>query len=98
MKQIGVRLKDRSYSVVIGRRLLSRVGSFLRRLNVGSKVMIVSNRHVAKRCGFLKPMERSLAASGYQSFYHELPHGNEKDKSEESLSELWKSIVRAGLD
>ena len=98
MKQIRVSLKERSYDILIGRGILRRIGSFLRRLTVGEKVMVVSNREVARHFGFLKPVRKSLAHSGFRVSDYELPFGNERDKSEKVLSRIWRCMIRSGLD
>jgi len=98
MKKIKVNLKNRSYDILVGRGLLRQTGKFLKSLSAGRKVFIISNRKIAKSAGFLKPLTVSLVKSGFQVIYHELPHGNEKDKSEAELLKLWKSMSQAGLD
>lgn len=98
MKTIKVNLKNRSYNILVGRGLLRQAGKFLKKLSAGRKVLVVSNQKIAKSAGFLKPLSAALTKSGFQVIYHELPHGNEKDKSEAELLKLWKSMSRSGLD
>lgn len=98
MKKVKVHLKESSYEVLIGRNLLKRTGLFLRRLRVGSRVMVVANRDIVAQTPFLKIVRKSLLDSGFRYSFHELKHGTERDKSEAGLSELWKSMTRAELD
>lgn len=98
MKKIKVNLQNRSYDIVIGRGLIRQAGQFLKSIAAGRKVFVVSNRKIAKSAGILKLLSASLKKSGFQVIYHELPNGNEKDKSEIELLKLWKSMARAGLD
>ena len=96
MKKIPVRLGDRSYSIIVGRNLLSSLGRFLKPLQLGSKVLIVSNKKVAGY--FLKTVSRSLAQSGFKVSHYLLSHGNERDKSEQELLKLWQAMARIPLD
>ncbi len=98
MKRISVSLKHRSYDILVGRGILSEAGKKLKALGVGQKVLIVSNRRVAREAGFLSKLAKSLAASGFKWFYHELRFGDERDKSEKELLKLWAHMVRIGLD
>ena len=96
MKKITVHLGNRSYPIVIGRKLLPKVGSLLKPLKLGQKVLIVSNRKVASR--FLVPVSKSLNRSGYEVFSYLLSHGDERDKSEKELSKLWARMAQVSLD
>lgn len=96
MRRIIVPLKDRSYAVVIGRHLLPRMGRLLQPLRLGPKVLIVTNRQVARY--FLSPVRRSLIGAGFQIHSCLLPYGDERDKSEKTLFNLWKKMVSLGLD
>lgn len=97
MKIIRLPLKDRSYAIVIGRNLLSSTAKLIRPLGLGKKIFIVTNQRI-KRLGFLTPVLRPLRASGYEITVHTLKHGNEKDKSPESLLGLWRHMARSRLE
>ncbi len=96
MKKITVRLKNRPYPVIVGKHLLARMGNLLKPLRLGSKVFIVSNRKVAGY--FLKEVRRSLTRSGFEVHSHLLPHGNERDKSDKTLFDLWKKMAAVRLE
>ena len=96
MKKITVRLGARSYQIVVGRGLLSRLGTLLKPLKLGPKILIVSNEQVAKR--FLPVVRRSLHRVGFKVEAYLLPYGNEQDKSQRVLIALWKRLARIGLD
>ena len=96
MRKITVHLKNRSYPIVIGRRLLPSLGHLLKPLGLGRKILIVSNRKVARR--FLAPVSKTLVQSGFQAFSYLLPHGDERDKSERELSRLWTRMAQIPLD
>lgn len=97
MKTIHLHLKERSYSILIGRNLLSPLGRFLKPLKLGSKILIVSNRRVAGL--FLTRVRASLARAGYEVVApYFLPRGDERDKSEKVLSGLWNHMVKNRLE
>ncbi len=97
MKKIPVRLKDRSYSILIGKNLLPSIGKLLKRLKLGRKILIVSNARVAKL--FLAPVRSSLFRAGFDMVPpYFLKHGNERDKSKESLLQLWEHMAQVGLE
>ena len=96
MKRITVHLGKRSYDILIGRGLLRSLGRFVKPLGLGSKVLIVSNRRVARF--FLPAVSRSLAGSGFRVYSYLLPHGDERDKSERELAKLWAQMAQIGLD
>ncbi|MBI4115556.1 MAG: 3-dehydroquinate synthase [Candidatus Omnitrophica bacterium] len=96
MKKITLHLHGRSYSIVIGKNLLSSIGNLLKPLGLGSKILIVSNKRVAAY--FLRPVQNSLRRAGFEVSIHLLPYGDEKDKSESQLIRLWKAMAEAGLE
>ena len=96
MKRIQIRLKNKGYSVLIGRGLLARVGGLCRPLGVGKKVLIVSNRRVARY--YLRPVSKSLARAGFQVFSYLLPYGDERDKSGSVFLKLWRYMAQIPLE
>lgn len=96
MKRITLRLKNRSYPILIGRGLVGQIGQCLRPLGLGRKMLVVSNRKVAKL--HLEPVISSLRAGGFDVAWHFLPHGDERDKSERTLIGIWEAMAKAGLD
>ncbi len=96
MKTIPVRLGERSYSVLLGKNMLSSLGRFLKPLKLGSKILVVSNRKVAGLFGMR--VRAVLARAGYQVSFYLLPYGDERDKSEKVLSGLWNHMAKIGLE
>ena len=97
MKTIRLKLEERSYSILIGRNLISSLGRLLKPLKLGSKILVVSNRRVASL--FLARVRISLARGGYEVVApHLLPYGDERDKSEKVLSGIWNHMVKTRLD
>lgn len=96
MKKIVIRLKERSYPILIGKGLLSSLGRLLKTLEVGPKVLVVSNKKVARR--FYQTVQGSLRRFGFQTSLFTLSYGDERDKSEKILTKLWEAMSRAKLD
>ena len=98
MKKITVRLKNRSYPILIGNHLIGQLGRLLKPLKLGSKILIVSNLRIKKRFSRFRPLISSLKKSGFQVYGHLLSHGNESDKSTLQLDRLWKKMAQIPLD
>lgn len=62
MRKVRVRLKERSYDILIGPGLLKKAGALFRRLNIGTHALILTNKRLFKLYG--KALERSLKDSG----------------------------------
>lgn len=98
MKSVKVSLGKRSYPILIGKGLLRRLGFFLSQIQVGKKVLVVANRQVAEKIGFLKVVKKSVLSAGFSFNFYKLPYGTERDKSKEGLFRLWHAMGKAGLD
>ena len=96
MKKINVCLSGRPYSIVIGRDLLARAGRLMRPLKAGKKILIVTNRKVARH--YLKPLSSALVKAGYDVSSHRLPYGDERDKSAAVLAVLWRRMAGVPLE
>src|SRR5258705_10982567 len=73
MRTVKVALGDRSYSIRIGRNLLSRLGAECRRLGLGNRCAIISDRNVAPR--YAAVARRALSAAGFESVLVTVPAG-----------------------
>ncbi|MBI3999955.1 MAG: 3-dehydroquinate synthase [Candidatus Omnitrophica bacterium] len=98
MKKITVHLGNRSYPILIGKGLLAKVGSLLKPLKLGSKILIVSNDRVADRFLGDRKFTKSLRGSGFEVFQHNLKYGYEPDKFAGELNKLWEHMSRIPLD
>jgi len=96
MKKIKLRCDTANYEILIGRGLLASIGRRMKALGLGPKVLIVSNRRVAKH--FLATVRRSLSGAGYKVFYHAVLYGDERDKSQKVLSSLWHRMAQIPLE
>ncbi len=63
MRVVDVPLGTRSYSILIGQGLLSRLGSECRKLHLGQRCAVISDRNVSPRFG--AEVARSLKAAGF---------------------------------
>lgn len=95
MKKIHVRTSRGFYSVLTGRGLLARSGELLRHNGLTGKVLVVTQKRVAKY--HLKKVTRSLKKNGYRTVLHTLPEG-ERAKSREELFRLYESLVKADFE
>lgn len=96
MKRLIVRTSQGSYPIWIGRGLFPSAGDIFKRLRLGPKVMIVSNRAVARH--YLRPVYESIRKRGFSVSHYLLPFGDERDKSLPVLERLWKQMARIPLE
>jgi 3-dehydroquinate synthase len=85
MRRIRVRLRERSYDIVIGRGALKRCGAELTRLKAGNDAVIVTNGRI--RAIYGKTVARSLERSGFSVRFETVPD-SEKAKSLYTASRL----------
>lgn len=90
MKRIRLPLGDRSYTIVIGGRLLRRAGVLIKNLHIGSDAVIITNDRLARLYG--SRLKRSLASSGIASRFALIPD-SEKAKSIEVAQRLLLDIT-----
>src|SRR6266478_4644580 len=95
MRIVKVPLGDRSYRILIGRGLLSRLGVECSRLQLGRRCAIISDRNVAPR--FSKIVQRSLEKAGLQSFLITVPAG-ETAKSMKTLQSCYDQLAKHRLE
>jgi 3-dehydroquinate synthase len=87
MKKIKVSLGKRSYSIWIGKALLSRTGSILKPMKLGNACYIITNPKI--RSLFGKTMQRALLQAGFNVKFSTVPD-SEKAKS----SSVWLKTLR----
>ncbi|MSR77854.1 MAG: 3-dehydroquinate synthase [Candidatus Omnitrophica bacterium] len=95
MKTILVKTSTSQYPVYVGSQLLSKLGSLFQDLSLGGKVLIVTQKKIAKH--FLKPVQQSLKQKGYAVFVHEIPDG-ETAKSSKELFGLYRVLLKHGFE
>lgn len=87
MKIIRVNLKERSHNIIIGRNLFRSCAKFIRKLNIGRDVFIITNSLIKNKFG--RCLSESLKKSGFTIRYR-LVADTEKSKS----IEVAFSIIR----
>jgi 3-dehydroquinate synthase len=95
MRLVKVPLGDRSYSIQIGPGLLSRLGRECRKLNLGVRCAIVSDRNVAPR--YAKAAEQNLRAAGCDVVTVVVPAG-ETAKSLNTVQSCYDQLAAHRLE
>jgi len=83
VKKIRVRLKNRSYDVLVGSNLLQKTGVILKRLGVGKDAVIITNRRLLKLYG--KTLKTSLAKNGFSAKFETVPDSETSKSSRVAL-------------
>ena len=91
MRRIRVRLKDRSYDIIIGRGLLKSLGFFVKNLDIGRDAVVVTNARILRLYG--DAVKRSFRKSGITVRFETVP-GSEKAKSVGIMAGLLDRISR----
>lgn len=95
MKKIHVSLKERSYDILIGKGVLTRLPQALRGILETRKVLLVSSPAIFKLYG--KKTAQLLKKGGFEVSPLLLPEG-EQAKSKEELFRIYSAALKAGLD
>lgn len=88
---VHVDLGERSYDIYIRPGLAAHIGPVLEQLNLRGTIGIVTDRHVAMR--YLRPVTRSLRASGFRPISIVLPPG-ERTKTLQSTARILDHLVK----
>lgn len=91
MKKIRVNLGKNSYNIMVCSNELEKLGSCLRRLNIGEDAVIVTNAGLKKLFG--ARIKKILISSGFSVKFEIIPDG-EKAKSEKECLRLLNSISK----
>jgi 3-dehydroquinate synthase len=90
MRKIKVNLGKRSYKIIIGSGILSRLGADLRRLNIGTDAFIVTNSFLKNKYGL--KLSQVLSAAGFRCHF-KLVADSEKSKSIKTASSVIKELA-----
>ncbi len=96
MRELRVNLKHHPYSLLVGRGTLKVLGTRLKRLGLAGKVMILTDRKVARY--YLRRVRSVLERAGFQTYTYDSLPLNESAKSEKSLFEIYARLVHTGFD
>jgi 3-dehydroquinate synthase len=95
MRTVKVPLGNRSYKILIGERLVQRLGAECAKLKLGGRCAVISDRNVAPRFG--KAALRSLRASGFEPFLITVAAG-ERAKSLKSVQFCYDKLAAHRLE
>lgn len=93
MHTIKVNLQDRSYNIIIGNNIIGVLGSYIRRLDIGSDAYVITNAAIESRYG--KILRKSLKEAGFDIRFKLVPD-TEKSKSLNVACSVLKDL--AGFD
>ena len=91
MKKIRIHLNKRSYDIIVCYNQISDLGSTVKRLQLGTDAIIITNPPLKKLFG--EKVKKTLAANGFNVRFEIVPDG-EKAKSEKYCLKLLNSISR----
>lgn len=95
MRTVTVSLGQRSYPIHIGGKLLGTLGQACRRLNLGARCAIITDRNVAPR--YAKAAEKSLRAAGFEPVIIIVPAG-ETAKSLQTVQSCYDQLAKHRLE
>ncbi|MGB5593602.1 MAG: 3-dehydroquinate synthase [Crocosphaera sp.] len=92
---IQVTLPHTNYNIIIAPDSLSRLGTNLTSLNLGKKILIISNPEIFNYYGEI--VLNSLTKAGFEVFYHLIPAG-ETYKTLDSISQVYDIALKHRLE
>lgn len=95
LKIVKVELGERSYPIYIGQKILPQIGESLSSLDLGPKVLVITNPVVRNLYGEI--VETSLKDAGFEIIVAEIPEG-EEHKNLESAKFLYDIAFENRLD
>lgn len=95
MRVVKVPLGERSYSILIEKGLLSRFGAECKKLELGRRCAVISDRHVAPLYG--KPVMRFLRTAGFAPVLITMPAG-ETAKSLRTVHRCYDQLAAHRLE
>ena len=90
-KQIKVKLKDRSYDILIKNNILSEAGSYIKNLELSKKILIITQNKVPKI--YITAIKKSLMKNNFRVYIFTLPSG-EKHKDLNSLLKILSFAIK----
>jgi 3-dehydroquinate synthase len=92
---ISVQLPEKSYNIYIATNGLSQIGTQAKKLNIGKKILIISNPEIFNYYGQLTI--NSLIEAGFEVRYHLIPAG-ETYKNLESIQSIYDLALETRLE
>ena len=94
-KKVKVKLKEKSYDIYIKQNILSNCGSYVKNLNIGRKILIVTQDKVL--LNFTRQVKTNLQKQGFKIFTLLLPSG-EQHKNLNSLLKITKFAIKNNFE
>jgi 3-dehydroquinate synthase len=91
MKIIKANLKKRSYNIIVGTNIIASLGSYIKKLGIGSDAYVITNSAIKERYGRI--LSRTLKSCGFNVRFKLIPD-TEKSKSLEAAYLVVKDITR----
>ncbi|MDO8489697.1 MAG: 3-dehydroquinate synthase [Candidatus Omnitrophota bacterium] len=91
MRETKVNLGKRTYSIIIGSGILSQLGVFLKRLDIGSDAFIITNKFLKNKYG--SKLSRVLLNSNF-GFHFKVVADSEKSKSIQTASNVIMDLAK----
>jgi 3-dehydroquinate synthase len=95
LETLKVDLAERSYDIVFGDGIISKLGPLCRDLALGENAIVITNSTIEGY--YFEPARKSLADAGYTVHKLLLPDG-EAYKNSETLQSIYEALIDAGLD
>lgn len=95
LSNIPVQLEQNSYQITIAPNLLSEIGSYLNNLNIGNKILVVSNALIFDEYG--ETLINAIKAANFAVSHHILPAG-ERHKTLLSIQKLYDQALENHLE
>ncbi|XTZ20961.1 MAG: 3-dehydroquinate synthase [cyanobacterium endosymbiont of Rhopalodia fuxianensis] len=92
---LEVKLPHASYQVVVASNILSQLGNYLEDLNLGQKILLISNPEIFDHYG--EVVVDSLTKSGFKVFNHLLPSG-ERYKTLDMIARVYDTALKNRLE
>ncbi|MBU1862160.1 MAG: 3-dehydroquinate synthase [Candidatus Omnitrophica bacterium] len=95
MKKIRCKLGKRSYSIYVGRNIVSKLGRYIKECAISGKVLVVTNRKISRL--YFSKLKRSLLKARLKIYSHILPD-SERAKSQKELFKICNTLAEAQFD
>ena len=95
LSKIAVNLEKNAYQIAIAPNLLSQIGDYLNSLDIGHKIVVVSNSMIFDEYG--KQLLDALKTAGFSVAYHIVPAG-ERHKTLLSVQKIYDTALENYLE
>ena len=95
LSNLSVNLEQNSYQIAIAPNVLSEIGNYLKSLNVGNKILVVSNAMIFDEYG--ETLINAIQAANFSVSHHILPAG-ERHKTLLSIQKIYDQALENHLE